>query len=77
VKGLLVSTVYLNDDDFRLVESEYALVGRRSGRQFRMGDKVMIKVVSANLGKRQLDYEWIIEGAPNHKIELKKKKKKK
>jgi ribonuclease R len=24
-----------------------------------MGDKVMIKVVAANLVKRQLDYEWV------------------
>jgi hypothetical protein len=23
-----------------------------------MGDKIMIKVVAANLDKRQLDYEW-------------------
>jgi ribonuclease R len=25
-----------------------------------MGDKVRIKVVAANLTKRQLDYEWVI-----------------
>ena len=25
-----------------------------------MGDKVRIKVVAANLAKRQLDYEWVI-----------------
>ena len=25
-----------------------------------MGDKVWIKVVSANLSRRQLDYEWVI-----------------
>ena len=57
----LVSCAGLSDhDDFRLVESEYALVGMRSGRRFRMGDKVTIKVVAANLTKRQLDYEWVI-----------------
>jgi len=38
------------------------LVGRRSGRTFRMGDKVTIRVVAANLEKRQLDYEWVMEG---------------
>jgi ribonuclease R len=32
----------------------------RSGRKFNMGDKVRIKVVAANLTKRQLDYEWVI-----------------
>jgi ribonuclease R len=41
------------------MEGDYALVGRRSGRAFRMGDKVRIKVISANLAKRQLDYEWV------------------
>lgn len=57
----LVSCVGLSDyDDFRLVEGDYSLVGMRSGRRFRMGDKVTIKVVAANLTKRQLDYEWVI-----------------
>jgi ribonuclease R len=59
----LVSIIGLSDyDDFRHVESDYSLVGRRSGRSFRMGDKVFIKVVAANLEKRQLDYEWILGG---------------
>ena len=48
-------------DDFRLVESEYMLAGMRTGRTFRMGDAITIKVMSANLEKRQLDYEWVIE----------------
>lgn len=58
----LVSITNLSDyDDFRLVEGDYSLVGRRSGRKFRMGDKVYIKVVAANLTKRQLDFEWILK----------------
>lgn len=57
----LVSIVGLSDfDDFRAIEGEYSLVGRRSGKVFRMGDKIFIKVVAANLDKRQLDYEWVI-----------------
>ena len=46
-------------DDFRLDETDYALVGLRTKKKFRMGDAVTIKVVAANLGKRQLDYMWI------------------
>jgi len=58
----LVSITGLSDyDDFRLVETDYSLVGRRSGRRFRMGDKVYIKVVSANLAKRQLDFDWVLK----------------
>ncbi|MBI1342590.1 MAG: ribonuclease R [Terrimonas sp.] len=57
----LVSISSLSEyDDFRHVETDYCLVGQRSGRQFRMGDKVWIKVVAASLDKRQLDYEWVI-----------------
>jgi len=56
----LVSISGLQDyDDFRLIEGDYSLVGLRSGRKFRMGDKVTIKIVAANLTKRQLDYEWV------------------
>jgi ribonuclease R len=57
-------------DDFRLVEGEYALIGRRSGRSFRMGDKVRIKVISANLAKRQLDYEWVLSPSASSKSKI-------
>jgi ribonuclease R len=76
----LVSVVGLSDyDDFRLVESDYSLVGKRSGRRFGMGDRVFIRVVSANLEKRQLDYEWVLKPdeeleAPRKKARRKKKK---
>ncbi|MBS1605981.1 MAG: ribonuclease R [Bacteroidetes bacterium] len=59
-EGLVSLNSLMDYDDFRHIETDYALVGRRSGRRFRMGDKVTIKVVSANLTKRQLDYEWVI-----------------
>lgn len=62
-EGLVSTNSLLEFDEFRLVEEEYSLVGRRSGRKFRMGDKVTIKVVAANLAKRQLDYEWVITSA--------------
>jgi ribonuclease R len=56
----LVSIFGLSEfDDFRHIESDYSLVGKRSGRTFKMGDKVYIKVIAANLDKRQLDYEWV------------------
>ena len=61
-EGLVSINSLLEYDDFQHVESDYSLVGRRSGRQFRMGDKVTIKVIAANLVKRQLDYEWVIAG---------------
>lgn len=59
-EGLVSINSLLEYDDFRLIETDYALVGRRTGRAFRMGDKVWVKVISTNLAKRQIDYEWVI-----------------
>lgn len=60
-EGLVSINSLLEYDEFRHVESDYCLVGQRSGKKFRMGDKVKIKVVAANLVKRQLDYEWVLD----------------
>lgn len=76
-EGLVSLSSLLEFDDFSLVEGDYSLVGRRSGRKFRMGDKVRIKVVAANLTKRQLDYEWVIATAIAEDHIQKKEEKKK
>ena len=74
----LVSIKDLSEfDDFRLNEADYALVGQRSGIKFRMGDKIFIKVVAANLTKRQLDYHWVHETAKGSSKKAKVVKKKK
>lgn len=72
----LVSTRDLSEyDDFRLDSADYALVGMRTRKKFRMGDLVRIKVVSANLEKRQLDYHWVpAEEVKNQKAKTKSKK---
>ena len=46
----LVSVRDLSDnDDFRHDDTDYALAGLHTGKKFRMGDKIQIKLVSANL----------------------------
>ena len=60
-EGLVSINSLLEYDEFRHVESDYCLVGYRSGKKFNMGDKVTIKVIAANLIKRQLDYEWVMK----------------
>ena len=73
----LVSIHSLYDyDDFQHIETDYCLSGKRSGRTFRMGDKIRIKVVSANLTKRQLDYAWVLSTvlAEEHEKEKKRRK---
>ncbi len=60
-EGMVTARDLSDYDDFRLDEADYALVGLRTGQKFRMGDSVRIKVVAANLSKRQLDYEWVTD----------------
>jgi ribonuclease R len=68
----MVTVRDLNEyDDFRLDETDYALVGLRTKQKFRMGDLVRIKVVAANLSKRQLDYEWVPKAGAGNKEKMK------
>ncbi len=74
----LISIKDLNTyDDFWHDESDYSLVGNRTKKKFRMGDKINIRVVAANLTKRQLDYEWVMEEGVNSKVKSKNSKVKK
>jgi len=49
----------LTDDFYEFDEAEFALIGERSKRRYTMGDDVTIKVVSANMVKKQLDFEIV------------------
>lgn len=73
-EGLVSCTSMLDYDDFVYHEEDYSLVGRRSHRAFRIGDAVKIKIIAANLTKRQLDYEWILD-VQDGEIRTKRKKK--
>ncbi len=60
-EGLVSITSLAVYDSFHHLESDYALMGMRTHTKFTMGDKVRIKIVAANLEKRQLDFEWVKE----------------
>jgi ribonuclease R len=61
-EGLVSIHNMTTKDEFKYDENEYALIGLFTGRKIRIGDKVRIQVVAANLGKRQLDYDLVEEG---------------
>lgn len=46
----------LDDDFYEFDEKSYCLMGRRTKRQYRLGDTITIKVVQANLERKQLDF---------------------
>jgi len=46
----------LDDDFYEFDEKNYCLRGRRSKKIYRLGDKIRIKVLKANLERKQLDF---------------------
>jgi ribonuclease R len=55
VEGLVhIST--LDDDYYFLDEATHSLIGRRTKRRYRLGDKVRVNVVRVDIQRRQLDF---------------------
>lgn len=55
----MVSIRTLTDDHYEYDEAEFAVIGRRTKRRYTMGDKVSVRVVAANMEKKQLDFEMV------------------
>jgi ribonuclease R len=49
----------LRDDFYEYDEKSYSLIGRRNKQTYALGDPVRIKVMRANLEKKQLDFTLI------------------
>lgn len=49
----------IRDDDYKYDEKTYSAIGQRTGNQYRLGDNIKIKVIKANLERKQLDFELI------------------
>ena len=49
----------LDDDYYEFDEKNYCLIGRRTKREYRLGDPITIKVASANLERKQLDFHLV------------------
>ncbi len=49
----------LTDDFYDYDEDNFRLIGKKSGRQFQLGDEVKVEVARANLAKRQIDFRLV------------------
>lgn len=57
----LVHVSSLGDDFYRFREQEYALVGERRGRRFRLGDRVKVRVARIDREERRIDFLLVEE----------------
>ncbi len=55
----LVRVRTIGNDFFNYSPKEYALVGQRTKKKLTLGDRVRVKLVSADLAARQLDFELV------------------
>ncbi len=51
----------LGDDYYEYDEKSFSVIGRHTGKRYTMGDSVRVRVASANLERKQLDYQ-LVEG---------------
>ena len=49
----------LNDDYYKLDAKTYSIVGEKFKKVYSLGQKVKIKLVSADLDRKQRDYEIV------------------
>ncbi len=55
----MVSVRDMNDDHYQFDEAQYAMVGKKSGMVYQLGDEVIVKVKNADLVKKHLDFNLI------------------
>lgn len=55
----LVHVSYLTDDYYRYDERHYAMIGERTGKVYRIGDEITIRVVNVNKDERSIDFEVV------------------
>ncbi|MEK7650455.1 MAG: ribonuclease R [Patescibacteria group bacterium] len=55
----LVRLLDLSDDYYIFDEKQYSMIGRNSGKRFRLGDRVRIKLLRAELKEKMLDFGFV------------------
>ena len=73
VEGL-VHVSYLTDDYYHYHEQQYAMIGERTGRIYRLGDVVKVRVTNVNVEERSVDFE-LVEAKGRRERRQKKKNK--
>ncbi|WP_283636274.1 ribonuclease R [Aquaticitalea lipolytica] len=60
----MVSVRDMNDDHYQFDDAQYALVGKKTGMTYQLGDEVVVKVKNTDLVKKHLDFNLI--GKPEY-----------
>jgi ribonuclease R len=58
----MVRLASIKGDFYEHQATKYQIRGKRSGKVYRLGDSVKVRLVKADADERQLDFEIIPEG---------------
>ena len=61
VEGM-VPLEFMTDDYYRFIPEEHAVLGRRTGRRFRLGDPVTVRVEGVDLASRRVTFQLMAGG---------------
>jgi len=67
----LVAVATLIDDYYQFDERRHALIGRRGGRAFRLGDRVRVRVERVNTDRHLVDFSVVTSIAPGRQARRK------
>ncbi len=79
----MIHVSYLTDDYYHYDDQSYSLIGERTGKIYRIGDPVRIRVSKVDLDERRIDFELVehlieqktpVKEKPNKKKKEKRKK---
>ncbi|WP_010098425.1 ribonuclease R [Ornithinibacillus scapharcae] len=63
----LVHVSYLTDDYYQFDERHYAMIGERTGKVYRIGQEVKVRVTGVNMDEHAIDFEIVGVGKKGNK----------
>ncbi len=67
VDGFVHISTLAEKDYFDFDAASVSLVGRRTGKQLRLGDKVRVQVAFVNVDRRELDFRLVLDRSPGRR----------
>lgn len=55
----LVHVSYMTDDYYHFDDRQYAMIGERTAKVFRIGDEITVRVINVNKDERAIDFEIV------------------
>ncbi len=67
VDGFVHISTLAEKDYFDFDQASVSLVGRRTGKQLRLGDRVRVQVAFVNVDRRELDFRLVLDRSPSRR----------